>query len=245
MVAEPEVPATAGTLSIASDAECLRPFVVADYDDGRLLDLPQLCPYAETVDDCDVACHSHRPRKTGPSHPLAVLHCHRHDVSFSVYPPGFTPHGRRRIDQSTDDDTDPSLLEVCANAADGPWPRGGGRPPGVWSTQVRLIDRAAEMTGMSTDHTVRDAWAAATGVALTHLAMGQRSRGFRQRSAAVLLVARGRTLEELLLGGYLAGLWGRPWRWERAPHRLRCLVPRPLWRIGSTTLGPRGPPDTG
>ena len=204
-----------------------------------------LCPHADAVDGCDVVLHDRRIRKTGPADPLAVCRCHRHGVSFTVYPPGFVPYSRRRLTDSAIDDTDPALLEVCANAVEGPWPRGGGHPPGVWSTQVRLIERAAEITGMGAGTAVRDAWAAMTGVPLAQLLLGQKARGYRQRSTAVLLVAAGRTRDELLLGGYLAGCWGLPWRWERAPQRLRCLVPRTLWRIASTTSGPRGPPGVG
>lgn len=196
------------------------------------------------IDDCHVVLHNHRDRKTGPCHPLAVVRCLQHDVSFTVYPTGFTPYSRRPLTTSIDA-TDPSLVDVCSSAEEGPWPRGGGEPPGVWSTQVRLIERAAAINGMTGDVAVRDAWAAATGVPLTWLFQGQHARGYRRRGAAVLRVAAGRTLEELLLGGYLAGCWGLPWMWERSPQRLRCVVLPPLWRIGSTTLGPRAPPDGG
>ena len=232
-------------MCISSGVGCPRPFVIADYGDGRLTDLPLVCPYADDVDGCDVALHAHRDRKTGPGHPIAVLRCHRHDVSFSVYPPGFVPYSRRRLDKSVDGDTDPSFAEVCQGAADGPWPRGGGHGFGVWSTQGRLIERTAEMTGMSTDTAVRDAWAAATGVPLIELVSGAHASGYRARGAAVFQVARGRTLEDLLLGGYLAGHWGLPWGWQPAPQRLRSLVPRALWRIPSTTSGPRAPPGAG
>lgn len=104
-----------------------------------------------------------------------------------------------------------------------------------------------EVTGLGASTDVRDAIAIATGVPLSLLARGSQAGGYRQRGEAVVevLTALGDDpLDRLLVAGALAGCWGTPWRWERAPSRLRCLVPRSLWESPrlSTTSGHRTPP---
>lgn len=47
--------------------------------------------------DCRIVVHDRRHRKTGPRHPLFVLRCEVHRKSFTVYPPGHVPYGRRPL----------------------------------------------------------------------------------------------------------------------------------------------------
>jgi len=44
-----------------------------------------------------VGVHSTRPRKTGPCVPVTVARCHRHEIYFTVYPPGHVPYGRAAV----------------------------------------------------------------------------------------------------------------------------------------------------
>lgn len=193
--------------------------------------------------------HGRRQRKTGPDHPLAVCRCHVHDVAFTAYPPGFVPYARRSLLDGGPVGAAPSFESVARDAANGiPWSRSAaGGSDRWWSTQGRILDRAARATGIGPAIDARDAIAVVTGLPLSLLAQGGRAAGYRQRGAAVgaVLTALGTDpLERLLLAGALAGCWGLPWQWDRESLRLRCLVPPDLRRsrIPSTTSGPRGPP---
>ncbi len=58
-------------------------------------DFPHFCP-SQYQDErsCKIGRHHSRDRKTGPCFPLLVLKCKTHKIGFTVYPPGFAPHGR-------------------------------------------------------------------------------------------------------------------------------------------------------
>ena len=226
-----------------------RPFVVADYRGERLVEVPHTCPWSSPEAPCVVVVHGRRWRKTGPTHPLAVCRCHAHDIAFTAYPPGFVPYARRPLLSQGTADVVPAVEDIARDAANGiPWSRSvPGGTDRWWSTQGRILWRAAEITGLGASTHVRDAVAIGLGVSLSLLAQGRDARGYRQRGTAVLAVIAelgDEPLERLLLAGALAGAWGAQWRWECSPPRLRCLVPR-HWRDtprSSTTLGHRVPP---
>ena len=54
------------------------------------------CPLATADEECATTLNGFRGRKTGPRFPIQVMWCHRHDLSFTVYPLGFVPYGRVR-----------------------------------------------------------------------------------------------------------------------------------------------------
>jgi hypothetical protein len=65
---------------------------------GRLgAPLPERCPLGDDGSDCRVGVRGHRLRKTGPQIALTVARCHRHCVSFTVYPPAYVPYGRAAV----------------------------------------------------------------------------------------------------------------------------------------------------
>lgn len=246
---QPRVPAQADPLDISSAKIARRPFVVADYDQGRLGDVPVRCPWGSLEAPCDVVVHGLRARKTGPTHPLAVCRCHVHDVAFSAYPPGFVPYARRTLLTEASPGGAPSVEDVARDASNGiAWSRtSAGGSDRWWSTQGRILDQTVEAAGLGTSSDVRDAVAVATGLPVSLLAQGAQAGGYRQRGTAVLAVIAGlgaNPLERLLLAGALADCWGVPWRWDREPPRLRCLVPPELRTspIRSTTSGRRVPP---
>jgi hypothetical protein len=56
---------------------------------------PSRCPFAVGVGDCAVSWYGWRCRKCGPGYPLAKGRCSVHEAVFTIYPPGWSPFGRR------------------------------------------------------------------------------------------------------------------------------------------------------
>jgi hypothetical protein len=60
--------------------------------------LPKRCVHAKAAETCSLFLDHHRPRKTGPGFPLAVVGCSRHPLGrYTLYPPGHVPHGRQAV----------------------------------------------------------------------------------------------------------------------------------------------------
>lgn len=54
--------------------------------------------HARAAETCSLYIDHHRPRKTGPGFPLAVVGCTRHPAGrYTLYPPGHVPHGRQAV----------------------------------------------------------------------------------------------------------------------------------------------------
>ena len=187
--------------------------------------------------------HDRRRRKSGPSWGwVAVLRCHTHRASFSAYPPGHCPYGRVPLVALAPDGSElrlergadrlaGTLLAASVDAARGErWPRQGAPAPpdAVRSTQRRRVGGLASLLGLVT--------LAANRVALEVVAQAAEvpaglllasARGFAQ---ARDLEHRGREVESALerllqrpgswlsdrlaVLGFLAGCWGRPYRWS-------------------------------
>ena len=195
-----------------------------------------------------------------------MVYCHVHEVHFTLYPPGYTPYGRKPVasvapDGGTirraadedpwvarDDGPDPgvassfsgTLFEAALDAAAGAaWERaeehlhqGLGGSERYWSTQIRQLSRCTRAVGVAEDleDVVREQIAEALGLDLLLLreqcASVLRRPGYRSRGRAVCgvleAVAPGRCMvERLMLAGHLAGLWGRPLRWDPQAGALR------------------------
>ena len=60
---------------------------------------PNLCPNSHSgiPGKCDIIIKEYRPRKFGPGHHLTVYNCKNHRRSFTVYPEGWLPYGRRPL----------------------------------------------------------------------------------------------------------------------------------------------------
>jgi len=192
-----------------------------------------------------VGVHDSRPRKTGPQIPLVVARCHRHGVSFTVYPPGHVPYGRtavapvdlqgRRVkptEPGSSIATSGTMWEAAADAATGlRWPESGGAV-GSRRTQGRRLVTTAALLGLRSEPRVREQIATMLGIAtLTlHEAARRCSELATWRDRAQLLLgllercSAGGLSRALLAVGHLTGLWGRPSRWDPGGGRLRVLV---------------------
>ena len=238
----------AGAGVLRNSSVLSRPFVIGDYADGSLFEVPLDCPLRGLDAPCDVTVHALRSRKAGPTHPLAVCRCHAHDFSFTIYPPGFVPFSRRVLIDgpgiSALSSGAPSFASAARDAAVGvAWCRASaGGSARWWATQGRLLRRLCWAVGALAG-SARDLVAVAVGLPLHLLVRVAQAVGFRARGRALgdVLDAFGAELDRVLLAGFLSGCWGAPWRWQTAPSRLVPLVPAGLTRL-STSSGRRGQP---
>lgn len=219
-----------------------RPFLFADYKDGILTEIPLGCPWSEPSSPCDVVLHSHRHRKTGPEHPLAICRCHAHDVAFTVYPPGFVPYARRSLlPMPGVVSSAPSFVDVAHEAASGnAWPRKSASER-RWSTQTRLLARASAFFGTFQEK-LSEIISLSLRLPLHLLPQLAAASGYRSRGAALVAVFQRLDLDQFLIAGALAGIWGAPYRWQSEPPRLVPLLPLQDRSKASTNSGPRGPP---
>ena len=185
---------------------------MAEYVNGKLSSKVLDCPYADDGHYCSVELHHHRPRKTGPTHPLAVLYCHVHGHHFTAYPPGFVPYARKQLLNGPCQHDVPSVLESVEHLAKA----GPSRTPsaiGSWSTQLRLLDSVSRMFGLLCDK-ARLSITMAFEIPLMMLNEAASTRGVRARAQALLRLSKGFGLAELLGLGVLGGCWGPPLRWS-------------------------------
>jgi hypothetical protein len=214
-------------------------------ESGRLAaPLPERCPLGDDGSECRVGFRGHRPRKTGPQIALLVARCHRHGISFTVYPPAYVPYGRvammpvdlegRRVEAepgATVAVAGTAWEAVADAAAARRWPETGGAT-GSRRTQGRRLGLGTSLFGLLSGARVRERIAAVLRMpALTlHEAAQSHSRLERWRDRAKLVLhllgqcLTGGLPDVLLAAGYVAGLWGRPSRWDPGGRRLRSLV---------------------
>lgn len=196
--------------------------------------LPSHCPAGVTGAACRITAHDRRFRNQGPEHALVVARCQEHGRSFTLYPPGWVPYGRRALCRVTpagyrvrSDSAEGTILGAAEDAEAGRlWPRRGAGPaPGVHRTQGRLLSCLSLLLGVSPalHERIREAIATCLGVPLLSLHDACRRyvsvRSWRERARVLMDVVRRigarRQLPELWSrAGHLAGLWGRPSRWD-------------------------------
>lgn len=215
-----------------------QPFVQVAYGVGPsgtlMADVPPFCPGHCRADGCQVKRHSLRERGQGPVHALVVARCAVHERSFTLYPPGWAPYGRRPLCHVTpagspvrSDNSASTLFGAVEDAANGVlWRRAGAAPhEAVQRTQGRHIELARVLLGVGTSVSarVREALATALGVPLLalHEATGtyELARAWRTRARVLMdvlrMVGARRELPELWFRvGHVAGLWGQPSRWD-------------------------------
>jgi hypothetical protein len=162
-----------------------RSFIVTPYSvggDGTFgPEMPEECTQvgASGADGnaCRIGLHHWRSRKTGPGFSLAVATCRTHNVTFTLYPPGYVPYGRvavapvdpegRLLHESTEhdaleagsdnDDSEPRLpawgATLFGAAQDASqrlaWPRRNSTGTGSWRTQGRWMVLAATILGLT------------------------------------------------------------------------------------------------
>jgi hypothetical protein len=200
--------------------------------------VPGRCPLGEDGSACEVVRHDWRARKSGPEHPLMVCRCRPHRVFFTVYPPAYVPYGRVAVvEQDSEgrvvrgDALDSTLFGAALEARDAD-ASGVRRMPR--RTLTRRLEWCAAMLGLSgrvpergRDTIADTLWVPRLAVREGAQAYGA-SRRLCDRAAAVLTawtrVPLIRRHAGVFVAGYVAGLWGRPSRWDPGGAMLRPLV---------------------
>ena len=132
-----------------------------------------------------------------------------------------------------------------------PWTREAESVPNaeaLWATQLRWMRRCEALLGLAPEMTpsTREQLAWQLGVPCLVLIAASQSlagfRGYRARGQVVVrimrqLPVRPRLVDDLVAAGYVAGLWGRPSRWD--PGGAGGGVLRPLFRDAGTPDGAR------
>lgn len=207
-----------------------RPFICTPYvagPDGRLTaTLPDRCPTRAcrpcTRTDCDLQTAYYRRRKTGPGHPLAVVHCRTHGAAFTLYPPGYAPYRRQSVLRLSHDGS-PILPEKH---------RDGERADFDGTLFESALD--ARITGVARElsEQMRVSIAMVLSVDCLGLREGSQAVGYRGIGKAICSVlaklqGRARRAMDLLTCGALVGCWGEPLHWDAARRILeRARFPR-------------------
>lgn len=189
----------------------------------------------EDGSQCAVGRHDVRQRKSGPGHALVVCRCRAHGVFFTVYPPGYVPYGRVAV---IAEDSEGRAIggEALGTTVFGAALEASARTERrrmQRRTMQRRLSVCAAMLGLwpALSEPVRDQIADALWLprlaARASARVYGRARLLRERSALVLeLLGRvpfARRRAGLLVAGRLAGLWGRPSRWDPGGAMLRPL----------------------
>jgi len=209
--------------------------------------VPSRCPFAAPGEPgCRVAVRHRRERKTGPCFPIAVVRCSAHPQhSFTLYPPGHFPYGRRPLvtcsvsgplllDPSTRQPTwAGTVLQAAEDAAKAlRWaPHSVTEAPAVRRSQGRHLDLAGLLLGVHPDLDAGERERIATRLRAPTMAVRSASSmwstSWTSRGAAIVLALAttpvdGSLLDRLMSAGFAAGLWARPRRW--APPRSWVLA---------------------
>jgi hypothetical protein len=184
----------------------------------------------------------YRERKTGPKLALAVARFRVHLHAFTLYPAGHVPYGRRAVAPAAPDGSvlwrgdaergqdapawETTVFEAGLDARRGlRWSRSSpSKDSRRRRTQDRMLVLGATLLGLAEmDSGTRERIAERLGVAC--LEVLDRARGYRWaqtfRVQGRLIVeslerlpVRRSLCDDLLVCGAIAGLWGRPSRWD-------------------------------
>ncbi len=227
-----------------------RHYVVTPYEpDGDKLVpyTPDTCPLgAKEGTPCRVFPDHVRPRKTGPRFGLYVMRCRAHGIGFTLYPPGFTPWGRKAWGsaKSVSDPQDPverfrnTYFDAALDAAAGvPWQREKVLPSDCLRpsdlTQACYLSRSIRLLGVNQEPSLRGVIAQLLSIPgqTLHDAAGifEQQADLKGLGRAVCTVleaipsALTRVFEPLAILGAAVGLWPPLHVWH--PQR-RQLLPR-------------------
>jgi hypothetical protein len=233
-----------------------RHFVVTPYEpagDQLLPQLPDTCPVeAQDGQSCRLFQDHFRERKTGPAFALCVMRCRTHEIGFTLYPPGYTPWGRRpwvveggaaQVEGDVEDHAEwfrNTYFEAALDAEKGVfWPREKaldcdfGKPSDL--TQQCHLSRSIRLLGMDQEPTRRELFAQPLCIPGQTLHDAARILGQAPnladlgRAVCTVLEAIPSTLtrvfESLAICGAAVGLWPPLHVWRPL---LRRLVPRPF-----------------
>lgn len=192
---------------------------------------------------CKVVLQHMRPRSTGPGHPIAVVRCHTHEITFTLYPPGHVPYGRKSIG-SPIPTVGPTgvnafvgtIFEASLHAAQKkPWPRSApGGSDRWWGTQRQYLSIAMHLCGVAPGMTLTLRELVAAALQIKQLACldgsaaiaahpGYQSRGQAVHAVLEQLPGGPCAIERLSVSGHLIGFWGTPYVWDPRISRLRQL----------------------
>ena len=172
---------------------------------------------------CSIALHHIRQRLTGPCFPLSVVRCQTHGVTFTLYPPGHVPYGRKAIGSAVPtvamtgaDAFVGTIFEASLNASRGsPWPRvSPGGSDQWWGTQRQYLQVAMHLCGVAPEMstTLREILASALQVemlllldasAAIRVRPGYQSRGQAVRTVLEQLPSGPCAVERLCVSGHL------------------------------------------
>lgn len=175
--------------------------------------IPKVCPLRRAADrPCRVRLHHWRQRKTGPDWALAVVRCHEHKRTFTLYPPGYAPYQRLPVVALAPDGRAPlceahsrrplevfegTLFEAAIDGeANRAWARNSenGSSEQHWSTQRRHIRLASRLLGTSADTPPRLREHLAGVLSVEELFLSDQARadgsGYRASSEAICAVLR-------------------------------------------------------
>jgi len=217
-------------------------FAIAPYEaveTGELrVQLPARCVHARPGETCSLSIDHHRPRKTGPGFPLAVVGCSRHPVGrYTLYPPGHVPYGRQAVvpcslsgplqqDRATGEPPwPPTLFAAAVDAAAGDWWLCHWSKDDVRRrrTQGRHLQQAGHLLGIQADMDSRIRERIATRLRVPTMTLRTAAQAWTQRwqdrgravvSILTALPIDGALPDRVLAAGMVAGLWPRPQRWD-------------------------------
>lgn len=204
---------------------------------------PRCVHFEEGMDACKVVANGWGRRETGPCHPLRRVKCH-HGPGYRLYPPGYGPYQRESVApldsagelvRVGDGEAGKSgVLAWCrtffAAVLDAAEEIGWSRESPADNlrrrrTQRRYMELCATLLGLS--HEMEDEVcqriAACLGIAWLLLsdrrAVYQSAVTYRERGPVIKsvleMIPLDRSLSHrLLTAGFIAGLWGRPKRWD-------------------------------
>ena len=209
--------------------------------------VPARGPCGEDGSHCRIGFHGTRERQTGPCIPLTVVRCHEHGLTFTVYPPGFVPYGRAAV---VPVDLEGRTVSAERSRADGGglvgthwqaavdaaqcqiWPESGG-VVGCRRTQGRWLRLTAALFGLDDLPRRREQLSEVVDVPALQIhevaATLEHDHSWRTLAQSLLRLLD-RALSSapphaLLTAGHVAGLWGRPSRWDPGGCVLRvCAV---------------------
>lgn len=178
-------------------------------------------------DTCYINTKCQRMRKCGPPFPLIQFFCKTHKVTFTVYPPGWTPYGRKAVvplseDGYPEDNWDKTYFAACLQMSQGVrWPEGGLQALGVRRTQGRHINSFCKLFSLDAiDYDVQHQVALALNVdtlKIISLANGIREGpSLKNKAKGVRAILRSLTaetdesLQNIIQLGHKHGFWGSP-----------------------------------
>ena len=219
----------------------------ADSDGIYTAELPTRCPRPPLPGQpCDITVNHRRERKTGPCIPLFVVHCATHKISFTLYPPGHVPYGRKSITAIALDESPcinttgkdrfgGTLFEAALDAAEGdPWAYHyqPDKTGSSFNTQTAHIQRALAMFGLdgAREPMMCESVAQVLGIPgqmlhdsgrMCNLSPLYLNRGKAIADILDIIPASHFLFERLAFSGYLAQLWPPLFFWDAQSGRYR------------------------